>query len=79
MRKQIVEEIEKKMTLQDYYKGLGVIQKEFRTTLSQELGVSEASVFRYLSGEVVPDKLKREKIAAIVGRPVEDLFDQTRN
>jgi transcriptional regulator with XRE-family HTH domain len=65
------------MALKDYYQELGkrsTPQKEFRELLARECGVSVMTVFRWLSGDVIPDKLKRDKIAQITGEPVESLF-----
>lgn len=65
------------MVLKDYYKELGkksTPQKEFREMVASTCGVSVMTVFRWLSGEVVPDKLKREKVAEVTGLPVEELF-----
>lgn len=65
------------MVLKEYYDKLAeksTPKKEFRDKIATACGVTEMTVFRWLSGEVVPDKLKREKIAEITGTPVEELF-----
>jgi transcriptional regulator with XRE-family HTH domain len=65
------------MNLNEYYKQLQdqpSPQREFRQKIAKECGVSEMTVFRWLSGEVVPEKLKREKVAEITGLTVEELF-----
>ena len=65
------------MALKEYYAELGTRStpcKEFRDRLVNECGVKPMTVFRWLSGEVIPDKLKREKISEITGIPVEELF-----
>ncbi len=65
------------MALKEYYEKLAeksTPKKEFREKIAAECGVTEMTVFRWLSGEVVPDKLKREKIAEVTGNSVEDLF-----
>jgi transcriptional regulator with XRE-family HTH domain len=65
------------MALKEYYEKIGersTPKKEFRETIARECGVTEMTVFRWLSGEVLPDKLKREKIAEISGLTVEELF-----
>lgn len=66
------------MALKDYYDGLAdrtiPPKKEFREKIASACGVTEMTVFRWLSGEVIPDKLKREKIAEIARIPVEILF-----
>ena len=68
-----------KMTLKRYYDSLGKPQTELRETISEECGVTPTTVFRWLAGEIVPDKLKRAKIAEIINRynpdiNVADLF-----
>lgn len=65
------------MALQDYYKELGKRpspQKEFRMKLAEACGVSEMTVFRWLSGDIIPEKLKREKISELSGLPIDELF-----
>lgn len=66
------------MALKDYYNSLAdrtiPPKKEFREKIASACGVTEMTVFRWLSGEVVPDKLKREKIAEIANIPVQQLF-----
>lgn len=49
-------------------------QKEFRNKIAFECDVTEMTVYRWLSGEIVPDKLKREKVAEITGLSVDELF-----
>lgn len=70
------------MALKDYYMELGkrsTPQKEFRDLISKECGVAPITVFRWLSGDIIPDKLKREKIALICNLPIEELFPNTSN
>jgi len=65
------------MALKEYYERLGersTPKKEFREKVAAGCGVTEMTVFRWLSGEIVPDKLKREKIAEIADAPLEELF-----
>jgi len=67
------------MALKDYYKELGkrsTPQKEFREMVAKACDVSEMTVYRWLSDDstIIPEKLKREKIAEVTGLPVEDLF-----
>lgn len=66
----------KPMTLRDYYnnQSLSSPQRELREKIAAACGVAEMTVYRWLSGEIVPDKLKREKIAEITGIPVDELF-----
>lgn len=65
------------MTLKEYYQSLAersTPRKELRNKIVAECGIKELTVYRYLSGEIVPDKLKRERIAQITGIPEEELF-----
>lgn len=65
------------MELKEYYENLGersTPKKQFRILLATECGVAEMTVFRWLSGEVVPGKLKREKVAELTNLSVEELF-----
>lgn len=64
------------MALKEYYQDLGQTtpQQEFRKLLARECGVTELAVYRWLSGEVRPHKLKQEKIAELTGKSIEELF-----
>lgn len=65
------------MALKEYYEELRnqpVPCDAFRKRIASVCGVSEKTIYRWLNGEVIPDKLKREKIAEITGQPVEKLF-----
>ena len=65
------------MALKEYYQNLGkqsTPQQAFRNMLARECDVTEMTVYRWLSGEVTPHKLKQEKIAELTGFKVEDLF-----
>lgn len=66
------------MVLKEYYNSLAdrttPPKKEFREKIASACGVTEMTVFRWISGEIVPDKLKREKIAEIAGIQVQQLF-----
>lgn len=65
------------MDLKEFYKNLPekvVPKKDFREKIASACGVSEMTVFRWLSGEIIPEKLKREKIAEIAKMPVVELF-----
>jgi transcriptional regulator with XRE-family HTH domain len=67
------------MTLKDYYNNLPDSinpRREFREHLAKECGVSVITLYRWLSGEITPDKLKMEKVAEVTGVPAEDLFPQ---
>lgn len=62
------------MTLSCYYEDLGKAQVNFRKKIQEECGVSLATASRWVNGKITPRKSDREKIAGIVGRPVEELF-----
>jgi len=65
------------MALKDYYNKLpkgSDPKREFRKKLSKECGVTVSTVFRWLSGDVIPDKLKQQRIAEITGIPARTLF-----
>jgi len=65
------------MDLREFYNELQTQptpQKEFRDRIASACGVTEMTVYRWLSGDIIPEKLKREKIAEITGLSVDDLF-----
>jgi Helix-turn-helix. len=65
------------MTLQEHYSQIGnnpSPKRAFRTMIAEACGVTELTVYRWLSGEIIPEKLKKEKIAELTGIPVEQLF-----
>lgn len=64
------------MALKDYYQSLEVNspRSKFRKRIISECGVARMTVNRWFSGEIIPEKLKREKIAEVAGVPIEELF-----
>lgn len=65
------------MTLKEFYQNLperNAPKADFRRLLASECGVAPMTVYRWLAGEIVPEKLKREKVAEITGQPVDELF-----
>jgi transcriptional regulator with XRE-family HTH domain len=65
------------MTLKEYYDKVGESpnpKQGFRMKVSEACDVTEMTVYRWLSGEIIPEKLKREKLSEITGLPVEQLF-----
>ena len=65
------------MALKEYYDGLKTKPGrayDFRMEIADACGVSEKSVYRWLSGEIIPDKLKRQAIASVAGMGEEELF-----
>ena len=49
-------------------------KQEFREMIAEACGVAPATVSRWVYGEIIPEKLKREKISQVIGIPVEELF-----
>lgn len=68
------------MKLSELYESLSekTPKTEFRELIRNECGVAEITLYRWLNGTIVPDKLKREKIAQVTGRPVEELFPNVK-
>lgn len=66
-------------TLQEYYQNLIDEPFELREKIAKECDVSIPTAYRWLRGIGMPDKLKREKIAEIIGKPVEELFPNAEN
>lgn len=65
-----------KMALMDYYNKLSDVSPKaaFRRRVMNECDVDRTTVHRWFSDDIIPDKLKREKIAEIAGVKVEELF-----
>ena len=63
-----------------YYKKLEEIKnqktpkQEFREMIAAACGVAPSTVMRWVSGEIIPEKLKREKVAEILKINVESLW-----
>jgi transcriptional regulator with XRE-family HTH domain len=65
------------MALKEYYEKIGELptpKKEFREKVAESCGVTEMTVFRWISGKIIPEKLTREKLSEITGLSVEELF-----
>ena len=62
------------MALKDYYKSLRDSASLFVKEIAENCGVSERTVYNWINGEIIPDKLVREKIATIIEIPEEILF-----
>lgn len=61
----------------NYYKNLertATPKQEFREMIAEACGVAPSTVNRWISGEVIPEKLKREKVSEILSIPVDELF-----
>lgn len=69
------------MTLKDYYTDLKARPTPadlFRKKIAEDCGVDERTTYRWLTGEIIPDKLKRKAIANVAGINEEDLFPETK-
>ncbi len=65
------------MTLKEFYQNIPknrAPRAEFRRRLAGECKVSVMTIYRWLSGDVTPGALERDKISEITGIPVDDLF-----
>lgn len=64
------------MALKEYYQSLEEEspRSKFRKRIIHECGVARLTAYRWLSGEITPEKLKRDKIAEVSGLSVEELF-----
>lgn len=74
------------MALKEYYESLPIDSPriEIRDRIVNECGITKPTLYRWISGDVIPDKLKQEKVASIMGVPVDVLFpnkndDETRS
>ena len=67
----------KPLPLKDCYESLGKPQKTLRERIAEECGVTAATVFRWLAGEVIPDKLKRERVVEIVSDFIPGVTEET--
>lgn len=68
------------MDIVSYYKGLDdepvFPKKEIRDTIKKVTGKSDITVYRYLNGSIVPDKLNREAIAKALNMDVNILWPE---
>lgn len=66
------------MNLKDYMESINLPnpKHEMIDRIAKTCGVSKVSVYRWISGKIVPDKLKREKVAEITGIPEKELFEK---
>lgn len=64
------------MALKEYYEKLSDVSPKaaFRRRIMKECDVDRSTIHRWFQGEIIPEKLKREKIAEIAGKKVEELF-----
>lgn len=67
------------MTLSDYWKELGKNdpRKLLKERIISELGIAMPTFRKYVSGKTKGmSKLNKEKIAEIIGKPVNELFPE---
>ena len=65
------------MEFKDYYNSLSeqiTPRKRMRQKIAEACGVSELTVRRWAYGEIIPDKLKREKISKMLKISVNELW-----
>lgn len=67
---------DRKMTFKGYYSSLTDLPIKLRDKIISECGTSIPTFYRWVSGDNVPSKSDREKIASILGRPVNELFPE---
>jgi len=65
------------MTFKDHANSLINERAEFVKKIAELTLVSEATVSRWISGEFIPSKIRREIIAREMNIPVEELFPET--
>jgi hypothetical protein len=64
-----------KLTFKGYWESLKEEPQKLIDELVEATGKSERTIKYYISGEILPDKLTREKIAEITRRPEKELFN----
>lgn len=63
-----------------YYKKLEEVKspktpkQDFREKIAVACGVAPSTVIRWVSGEIIPEKLKREKVSELLDISVEELW-----
>lgn len=68
------------MDFKTYYSKLREVKnyktpkQEFRETIARACGVAPSTVMRWVSGEIIPEKLKREKVSELLEIPVDQLW-----
>lgn len=64
------------MTFTDHANSLTNERADFVKRIAEITLATEATVSRWISGEFIPSKIRREKIAKEMNIPVEELFPQ---
>lgn len=71
------------MAFKDYIQSISDRRTTERTLMlnriAEECGVNLSTVYKWINGQSVPDKLKKQKIAEITGKSVEELFNPKDN
>lgn len=72
------EQVKQGKSFADYYKDVKKQRpcKEFLQMVADSCGVTPNAVYRWISGEYIPDMLKKEKISNLLNVPVEVLFPE---
>lgn len=70
------------MNLSEYYQSLKYRKisprRKFVQRVARECDVVEVTVYRWISGDFYPDKLKRERVSQITQIPVDELFSHIK-
>ncbi len=67
------------MTFSEYMNTLPDLKKEAIEKLSKECCVTTTTVYRWISGEIIPDALKRKTIAGVLNIDEKELFPKLNN
>lgn len=62
------------MTFSEYINGLPNLKKQAIENIAAECCVTVITVYRWISGEIVPDALKRKTIARLLSKDEKELF-----
>lgn len=68
-----------KMTFNEYMNTLPNLKKETIEKLSKACCVTTTTVYRWISGEITPDALKRKTIAECLSINEDELFPKLKN
>lgn len=67
------------MVFSEYIKSLPNQQQETIKKLAELTCSSTTSVYRWISGDIIPPALKQKVIAEYLGKSIEELFPNTDN
>lgn len=65
---------QEKMTFSEFMKSLPNERQDAILKLKDECRVTLSTVYRWVNGSSIPDKLKRKVIADTLGKPEKELF-----